>query len=258
MEDNSRFRRLKYNDFKIMANDNSLSQAEKIGFPDEKREGFEHYILKSIIEETQWYGAGHEVLDVGCGCGKLVYEIINYNSSFIDKSLYIRKELNQRSSLWLVDSQEVLSQIEINDYILKKDLPRKIHKVPGKFPDDFAPPPNSIFPQMDIIIVNSVLQHVFYEYEILGNSKILDFIEAALLLLKNSGKLLISDIPNVDKAKRFYKDKFEGYNEEEMDDINIMSILHTFRTKGYDTYLLPQTALLPFRNTREDILIIKQ
>jgi len=92
-------------------------------------------------------------------------------------------------------------------------------------------------------------------------------------MLNPKGRLLLGDLPNISKRKRFISSdegkKFVSNNvsdnekvnyivqdKERMDDSVVMSILSRFRNFGYETYLLPQDNRLPFANRREDILIV--
>ena len=88
--------------------------------------------------------------------------------------------------------------------------------------------------------------------------------------------MLIGDIPNISKRKRFFSSEtgiafhknFMNTDEPpvvahaklesgEIDDGIIMGILQRYRGYGFDTYLLPQNSKLPMYNRREDILIHK-
>jgi hypothetical protein len=102
------------------------------------------------------------------------------------------------------------------------------------------------------------------------------FIDKACELLSDDGEMLIGDIPNVSKRKRFFSSqsgiechkKFTGRDElpkvdfmvvedKKIDDAVIFAILQRYRNFGFDTYLLPQGQKLPIATRREDILITK-
>ena len=95
-------------------------------------------------------------------------------------------------------------------------------------------------------------------------------------MLKPGGKLLLGDIPNISKRKRFFSTKTGiKFHQEftktdtqpevkhlllepaQMDDGVIMGILQRYRGFGFETYLLPQNEELPMGNRREDILICR-
>lgn len=249
IKDNDRkFGFLTFEDFKRLAKDKKLSHYEKIGFPNEYREGYGNIIFEDIESKLRSLREKDRIiLDIGCGCSDLAFMMI---------------ELCERnnSELLLIDSDEMVSL-----------LPNKpfIKKFPCRFPDC----PNlfeKYRAKVDGILIYSVMQVVFLE------ANIFDFIDKACQLLKDGGEMLIGDIPNVSKRKRFfstkagikYHQKFTGkkelpkvdfmkIEEEKIDDGTIFGILQRYRNFGFDTYLLPQKEGLPMANRREDILIKK-
>lgn len=159
----------------------------------------------------------------------------------------------------MMDSKEMLDNLPDGDYI----------KVPAKFPEcqDFIEAHKNSF---DVIVIYSVLHHVFF------HQNVFSFLDNAVYLLKNQGELLLGDIPNISKKKRFLSSKYgaEFYkkwnqtNEDpvvewqsleklQIDDSFIINILMRYRNMGCETYLLPQAENLPMCYTREDILIKK-
>jgi hypothetical protein len=124
--------------------------------------------------------------------------------------------------------------------------------------------------QIDAIICYSVLHYIFAE------SNLFDFLDQSLALLADGGQMLIGDIPNVSKRKRFFsspagiqfhqaftgtaeipKAEFNSIDQGKMDDSVLLSLLLRARNAGYDAYLLPQPADLPMANRREDLLLFK-
>jgi hypothetical protein len=122
----------------------------------------------------------------------------------------------------------------------------------------------------DAILVYSVLHYVFAE----GN--IWAFLDRALGLLADGGALLIGDVPNVSKRKRFFSspagvefhkrfmDTDEppvvAYNEVEpgkIDDSVVLGLVARARAAGCDAYVLPLRSDLPLANRREDILVVR-
>jgi len=88
--------------------------------------------------------------------------------------------------------------------------------------------------------------------------------------------MLIGDIPNVSKRKRFFSSpagikfhqEFTGtqelpevvFNQVEpsrIDDAVVLSLLLRARNAGFDSYVVAQAEDLPMANRREDILIRK-
>jgi hypothetical protein len=118
------------------------------------------------------------------------------------------------------------------------------------------------------VLAYSVLHYVFAE----GNGW--DFLDRSLDLLAPGGAMLLGDIPNVSKRKRFFMSdagivhhmRFTGqdapppleFNAPEpgrIDDAVVLGLLARARAAGFDAYLLAQPDELPMANRREDILI---
>lgn len=237
---------LTFNNFRERARSNDLSPIQKIGFPDNYRQGYEQAIVDDIFSKTDLNDrSGQAVVDIGCGCSDLVRLVIDQ----------CRK---QKHHLTLNDSAEMLALI--------KDT-SGTKQVPGRFPD--------ILPQLqlgsfDVVICYSVIPCVFSELNYI------DFIHKSISLLKPGGKMLVGDIPNVTKRQRFLNseegkdflknapantDKGSTWQSDDtlkMDDAVVFSILTRFRNYGCETYLLPQSKTLPLSNRREDILIVKR
>jgi cyclopropane fatty-acyl-phospholipid synthase-like methyltransferase len=241
-----RFDDLSFEAFRRLALDPSLSDSERIGFPDALREGAEARILESIAAalglET---GTGLVVVDIGCGCGLLARHLID-----------LCRERGHE--LVLVDSAEVLGQ-------LPDDV--NVRKVPGRFPD-VASVLDSHAGRVDAVIAYSVLHYVFVE------ASVSEFVDAALALLNAGGALMIGDVPNVSMRKRFFSSErgtafhreFMGTEEApevnfnvidrgKIDDAILLGLVARARAQGFDAYLLPQPDDLPLANRREDILI---
>ena len=238
-----------FNDFASLAK-KKISSANKVDFPDRN---IDIYMREKVavdlasclpgIDKT-----GKIVLDVGCGCD-LISELVN-------------EFMYEDDLLLLVDSREMLKNVNLDyEKCLIKKLPGKFPNVPKLFKEYTG--------KVDYIICNSVIQYVLQEKD-----GYFEFIDRALSLLKSGGYLLISDIPNKSKARRFFSTK-EGvkYHQKknktktkpivkidtnkDIDDYDIVAILSGYREQGYDTYLLPMSSDLEFSNRREHILIRK-
>lgn len=150
-----------------------------------------------------------------------------------------------------------------------------IELMPGNFLDI------KIEKGFDKIIVYSVLQYLKDENETFT------FIDKAISLLSPGGRLLLGDIPNVSREKRFistekgsaYQVEWERKRAESrktaiiesigdvlvgavkdteyvvLDDDWVLTVLAQARKKGLDAYVVPQPADLPFGYFREDIII---
>lgn len=187
------------------------------------------------------------VCDIGCGCSQPALDLIKFAKQYKNK-------------LILIDSKEMLNILP--NYKFMK-------KIPAEFPQckNFIKKyQNSI----DYIIIYSVIHYLLLEVSLFA------FLDKAVSLLKNGGKMLIGDIPNITKKKRFlssdYGKKFHQQwsgdkkipkifwtqlEEGVIDESIVFAILQRYRNMGCETYLLAQKDGLPFNKTREDILIVK-
>ena len=238
--------KMTFNTFKELAANQELSKYERIGFPDNYRDGYENSIFENISSILQLDRKNLCVFDIGCGCSELPNLIIN-------------NAKNNNHTLFMIDSNEMLSYLPENKYI---------NKIPLKFPDEIKL--DKYQNKVDAIILYSVLQHVILEMNPFY------FIDKAVNLLKDGGRFLIADIPNISKRNRFFASttgakfhkKFTQTNtiptyqfnmlvEDKVDDSLIFAILSRYRNAGLETYLLEQPNNLPMSNRREDILIVK-
>ena len=243
-----RFKNIGFADFQAMAKQPNLDKYEKIGFPTSYRQGKERAIFDDILGKCgQLTSTGKTVLDIGSGCSDLPVLLLDHCTQ-------------QSHHLIFLDSQEMLD--------LLPDAPH-VRKVAGYYPECPALI-NELQNQVDCILVYSVAQYIFSE----GN--FWKFIDTSLGLLKPSGQMLIGDIPNTSKRKRFFKsdagrqhhkdytqtdtEPFFSYNTIEagqMDDAVVVAVLMRCRSQGFDAYVMPQLSHLPMANRREDILIVR-
>lgn len=248
VQDNyERFKNLTYEGFRQLAKDDSLSAYEKIGFPNTYRKGKEAIIFRDIESKlTNLQKKGRIVMDIGPGCSEIPRMMI---------------DLCQRNghTLLLVDSTEMLNLIP--------DAPF-VSKIAGRFPQDCVSIIQEYRSRVHSILTYSVLHYIFSE------SNVFDFLDHCLSLLDDEGELLIGDIPNISKRKRFFSStngvrfhkEFMGTEDAppvffnkpecgEIDDAVILSLLLRARIAGFDAYVLPQAEDVPMTNRREDILI---
>lgn len=235
---------LSFDDFKKLAKNTELKTCEKVGFDKIYREKTEDNIFEDIANKLN-LGGGSRILDIGCGCSKPVFDMID----FAEKS---------GNKLFLIDSREMLDNVPNKNFITK---------IACEFPN--CKKLNDIGP-LDYIIMYSVLHHVVY------HANYIKFLDKALSLLKSGGKMLIGDIPNITKKKRFLSSeqgiefhkkwsnedeapevKWNFLEENQIEDSIVFAILQRYRAMGFETYLLPQKDGLPMNKTREDILIVR-
>ncbi len=249
LTDQERFGSLNFNDFKQMALNSELSCYEKIGFPNEYRLGKENTIFSDIL--TKLSGLHEEnqvVLDIGPGCSELPLKLID-----------LCREKNHK--LILIDSQEMLDQLPDEAFI---------KKIPAFYPLGCQEFIREYHNKINIILSYSVLHYIFSELNVF------DFLDKTLNLLMDGGQMLLGDLPNSSKRKRFltssngikhhqrYYDKntlpkIEHFivEPQQMDDAVILGLLLRSRNAGFDAYVMPQLSELPMANRREDLLIIK-
>jgi hypothetical protein len=244
-----RFRDLTFDSFRELATAEGLSRFERIGFPDSYRDGYEAGIFRDICSKlTNLGGRGRTVFDIGCGCS--------------DLPLLLADTCHRRGhELVLCDSVEMLSHLPDEPFV---------RKAAGRFPADVGDLTAEYAGRVDAILVYSVLQYVFVE------GSVFDFVDACLSLLAPGGQLLIGDVPNASKRKRFfasaagvrYHQAFTGTDEipavafntldrSKIDDAVVLAILARARAAGFDAYVIPQSSELPMANRREDVLIVR-
>lgn len=241
-----RFADLSFDDFRRMALDNSLSCYEKIGFPNEYREGKEEVIFADIRSKlTSLNQRNKLILEIGPGCSNLPLMLIDLCRQ-------------HGHSLILIDSEEMLSQLPDEPFV---------QKIAGYYPN-CSSLAEEFGGKVDVILTYSVLQYIFAE------SNVWDFLHQSMSLLSHGGEMLIGDVPNVSKRERFFSSpagvkfhqeflqtqdppevSFNQIKHRQIDDSVIHSLLTRARQQGFDSYLLPQGADLPMANRREDILI---
>ncbi len=245
-EEYRRYANLTFDDFRRLAQDDSLNKYDKIGIPESYRQGKEELIFASIVANLPLLNeTGKLVLDVGPGCSDLPHMMIN-----------LCRERGHK--LLLVDSEEMLSNLPDDDFI---------HKFPAYYPQ-CAPLFSNYTSKVDVLLTYSVLQLVFIE----GN--VWDFLDRSLELLAPGGEMLIGDVPNISKRRRFFSSAngvkfhqqfmntqtppevhFNRLERHQIDDSVILALISRARNQGFDAYWLPQPPGLPFANRREDVLI---
>lgn len=145
-----------------------------------------------------------------------------------------------------------------------------IRTIPGNFLDVDAAGP------YDKILVYSVLSCLGSKDELFR------FIDKACGLLASGGRMLLGDLPNVDRKKRFLesahgREFLENWQRDFADkpgvdpatvlepdpdvvhfsDALVLELLAHTRKRGFESFVFPQPPELPFGNTREDILIVR-
>jgi hypothetical protein len=247
--DFDRFKNLTYDSFRRMAQDPTLSEYEKIGFPDSYRVGMGEAIFEDIRAKlTRLDGRGLTVVDIGPGCSE-------------PAKLMIRHCGDHGHRLIMIDAPEMLG--------LLPDAPH-LTKMPGYYPKECPRLFQDHAGKVDVVLAYGVVSIIFAE------GLLYPFLDQTLTLLADGGQWLIGDIPNISKRKRFFAapagvafhksfmntdaPPVVTHNVPEpgqMDDGIVLGMLMRCRTAGFDAYLVPQRADLPMANRREDMLILK-
>jgi 2-polyprenyl-3-methyl-5-hydroxy-6-metoxy-1,4-benzoquinol methylase len=247
--DFDRFANLTFDGFRELATADGLSRYQRIGFPDAYRDGYEAAIYRDVLGKlSNLSRRSQTVFDIGCGCSDLPFLLTNTCE-------------RQGHRLVLCDSAEMLGHLADEPFV---------RKAPGCFPRDTAEVVREYAGRVDAVLVYSVLQYVFVDLPLF------DFVDACLELLAPGGQLLIGDVPNVSKRKRFFASAagvkchraFTGTDElpavtfnvperSKIDDAVVLSVLGRARAAGFDAYVVPQAAGLPMANRREDVLIVR-
>jgi hypothetical protein len=244
----NRFDNIGYEDFRQLAQAPELSKYERIGFPNKYREGHEANIFSDICSKlTNLSTNGKLVLDIGPGCSDL-------------PMLLIELCRTQGHRLHLIDNAEMLALIPGEPWI---------SKTAALYPN-CAEILEILHGEVDVIICYSVLHYI------LVDAAFFRFLDASLSLLAPGGQMLIGDIPNVSKRKRFFASEtgirfhqdfmqtteqphveFNSIEHDQIDDAIVFSLLQRARAQGFDAYVLPQATNLPMANRREDVLITR-
>ena len=219
---------VKYFDYyKEKATDSSLTDTEKCGRylkqKDDELNIFEDVCSKlSALTEKDTL-----IIDIGCGCSDPVKRLIENSQTY-------------KNNLVLVDSEEMLSLLPNLD---------NITKVNTHFPDQSFV--EAYQNKADAIIVYSVFHCVYLE------SDFIMFTDSLVKLLNNGGTLLLADLPNATKKKRFLSsDEGKAFHKEwsgeetmpevnwnqfeagSLDDSLVMMLMMRYRQMGYETYLV--------------------
>jgi 2-polyprenyl-3-methyl-5-hydroxy-6-metoxy-1,4-benzoquinol methylase len=202
-----------------------------------------------------------KVLSIGVGCGQLA-------------TYWVQCAAEMKLSLYLNDFPDVLEQLASALAPVGQLPAANVEFIGGAFPADTAD--SLAAARFDCIDMYSVVHYTDQPRSVIA---------AAVELLRPGGRLLVGDIPNLDKKGRFlsnrtgrvFEAKYRGVPVEQiptygnhrdfataalaegqtpLTDAFVADLMTTFREKGYDVYVLNQPATLPFCHTREDMLIV--
>src|SRR5690606_33812557 len=98
-KDFQRFKTLDFESFRQLAADPSLSPYQKIGFPDQYRQGLEEDIFRDILAKLPRLAEpGAVEADIGCGCSDLPHLLMDHARSL-------------GKTIAMVDSEEMLGHL---------------------------------------------------------------------------------------------------------------------------------------------------
>jgi 2-polyprenyl-3-methyl-5-hydroxy-6-metoxy-1,4-benzoquinol methylase len=238
-----------FDGFRQLAAATGLSRYERIGFPNTYREGHEENICREILAKlSNLQHRGITFLDIGPGCSDLPHLLLEHSEG-------------QGHRVLVCDSAEMLAHLPV-----KPSIQRHV----GRFPEECSELLESYAGRVDAILAYSVIHYVFAE------GSIFRFLDACLQLLAPGGQLLLGDIPNISKRKRFFASEagkrfhrqftgsdtnpevaFNQLEPNQIDDTLLLALMSRARSSGFDAYLLPQSYQLPMANRREDLLICR-
>jgi cyclopropane fatty-acyl-phospholipid synthase-like methyltransferase len=207
----------------------------------------EKKIIPDVIRKLD-VQSGDRILDIGCGPGLLLFPL-----SLISKEVCG------------IDNVSVINRINKKSKTFKN-----VRTIAGNFLDTDLP----LFGLYDKILIYSVIHYLSSKKELIC------FLSKSLDLLAPGGRLLIGDIPNLNKKYRYEKSSF-GVEQSKvwkkkvsdmnklsngstpvdknlitMDDECYIDIINFAYSQGFESYILPEPDNLPFGKTRDDILII--
>lgn len=206
----------------------------------------ERRILLDVIGKLK-FASNDSLLEIGCGPGNLLIPLSYHvaSSTGIDNSASLIRLANRCGK-----------EMSIASYA-------------GDFLTMYLPDT-----KYSKILIYSVIQHC----DDLATAK--QFLKRALSLLPPGGRLLLGDLPNQDRKHRFGQSNSGKLASETwirqlsggpahrmatlqhddlllpVNDDAIFALMKFGRNEGFESYLLPQPADLPFGNTREDILFV--
>jgi SAM-dependent methyltransferase len=206
----------------------------------------EKYITEDVSAKLD-LGVKDDLLEIGCGAGNLLLVLAG-----------------------LVRSAAGIDHPNLMALLAERDQACKVSRFPGNFLD------THLKDTFSKVLIYSVVQYLASVDEV---TRVVD---KALSLLRPGGRLLVGDLPNVDKRRRFANSQTGKNFQVEWDqrvqseatgeranlpisddkmvcitDEVVCRLLRQARLEGCDSYLLPQPTTLPFCFTREDILILR-
>jgi len=241
-------KQLSFQDFEALASQPGLQAYERVGFKAVHRKKTEKNIFPDLLQKIPALNQKNKnILEIGCGCSLPARSLIAHCKK-------------KKHRLVLVDSAGMLARLPDHGFL--KKAPHQFPQEPKFLKDHHK--------KFDVIIIYGVV-HAIYEHQ-----SVFTFLDRAVSLLKEGGSLLVGDLANLSKKRRFlsspagrqfHKRWAKGQKAppirwletyEDFDDSVIFQLLLRYRLMGLETYLLPQAEGLPLNQTREDLLIVRR
>jgi SAM-dependent methyltransferase len=210
-------------------------------YPSQTRD--ERYIVDDVVGKLR-LTADDDLLEIGCGPGTLLIPLAFRCASATG-----------------IDHADVLQLLQT-----RMAGPPHITTIAGDFLS------LDVKGRFDAILAYSVLS------VLPDRTAVFSFAHRAASLLRKGGRLLLGDVANPDKKRRFLESPAGIAFQREwdqrqratpptslageaavigaLDDRLITDLVYELRASGLDVYILPQPADLPFGHSREDLLVV--
>ncbi len=208
----------------------------------------ERLVVMDVIKKLD-IGPDDRLLEIGCGPGNLLIPL-----SF------------------MVQSAVGIDHPNVCRFLTSRFSDPRVHAIGCNFLD-YEPGADEEF---DKILIYSVVG------TLADGEEAVEFIDKAVDLIADGGRLLVGDIANIDRKKRFLESKTGKRFEAEWNDMMagaprisescetlkddkvfqpndcfVISLIERYRARGFDTHVQVQPSDLPFGRTREDLLVCR-
>jgi cyclopropane fatty-acyl-phospholipid synthase-like methyltransferase len=206
-------------------------------------------IVRDVIEKLS-VGPDDDLLEIGCG---------PFGTTLVPLAFMC-------ASVTGLDHEEVIAALRGRHI-----GPPELHTVCGNFLDV------ELHESFSKVLVYSMLHYLA------SLDEAIDVSLKAGRLLRPGGRMLLGDLPNTDKKRRFLAtDAGRRFDEEwrssarsaghsqpaasldddhellgAFDDDGILMLVSSLRGEGFEAYVVPQPRDLPFGHTREDVLVLR-
>ena len=205
--------------FDDLSKNTNLSNEEASGFSVSYRASTMENQLQFLQKQFIDFKEGEVLIDIGCGSSDLTVQLF-------------RGLLKEKAIIYAFDGEPQLGRLR---HSMGED---EINYTVADFRDG-----NSISKLSGVasyILLNSVIQYLIVD------QTVEEICERLLILAANNCKIIIADIPNVDLAKRYYKENWRcDYvnNSSIVNDEVIIEIISKLRGCGFSCYCVDPVSL---------------